>query len=99
MEYDAEQTTIKMLRKHAVFKDQAVLEIGCGGGETASILAGDTQHYIGIDPDENRIREPKKSITPWTSGLAMENAWRLKMLVLILCCLHCHCIIRTALPH
>ena len=60
MEYDAEQTTIKMLRKHAVFKDQAVLEIGCGGGETASILAGDTQHYIGIDPDENRIREAQK---------------------------------------
>lgn len=50
-----------MIKKQAVFKKKAVLEIGCGGGKISSLLADDTKRYIGIDPDENAIREAKEN--------------------------------------
>lgn len=61
MEYDIEQMTTRMIKKQAVFKEKAVLEIGCGGGRISSLLSEDTKQYIGIDPDENAIREAKKN--------------------------------------
>lgn len=61
MEYDPEQITVGMIKKQADFKDKTVLEIGCGNGETASLLARETRRYIGIDPDEERIREAKEN--------------------------------------
>ncbi|WP_027362980.1 class I SAM-dependent methyltransferase [Desulfospira joergensenii] len=61
MEYDAEQVTLGMIQKQAVFKGKTVLEIGCGDGKISSLLADDTELYIGIDPDENTIREAKEN--------------------------------------
>jgi ubiquinone/menaquinone biosynthesis C-methylase UbiE len=55
MEYDTKQITTKMIKKQTDFKDRIVLEIGCGGGKTASLLANDTERYIGVDPDVNAI--------------------------------------------
>jgi len=61
MEYDIEQITTRMIKKQAVFKEKVVLEIGCGGGRISSLLAEETKHYIGIDPDKNAIREAKRN--------------------------------------
>jgi ubiquinone/menaquinone biosynthesis C-methylase UbiE len=51
MKYDIEQKTITTIKNLGSFKNKIVLEIGCGGGETSSLLATDTKQYIGIDPD------------------------------------------------
>jgi len=61
MEYDTEHMTARMIKKQAVFKEKAVLEIGCGGGKISSFLADDTKLFIGLDPDENAIREAKEN--------------------------------------
>jgi ubiquinone/menaquinone biosynthesis C-methylase UbiE len=61
MEYDTEQMTIKMIKKQTDFKEKIVLEIGCGGGKISSILANNTEQYIGIDPDIKAISEAKQT--------------------------------------
>lgn len=61
MEYDTEQTTIRMIQKQTIFKDKTVLEIGCGGGKLSSLLADETKVYIGIDPNGDAIREAKEN--------------------------------------
>jgi len=61
MEYDIEQMTTRMIKKQVVFMKKAVLEIGCGRGRISSLLADDTKRYIGIDPDENAIRDAKEN--------------------------------------
>ncbi|MCP4024577.1 MAG: class I SAM-dependent methyltransferase [Desulfobacteraceae bacterium] len=55
MKYDSDQVTIQTIKKFIDFKDKAVLEIGCGSGKTASLLANNTKKYIGIDPDKTAI--------------------------------------------
>ena len=61
MKYDTEQRTVRMIKRQSVFKKKTVLEIGCGRGRISSLLADDTKQYIGIDPDNNAIREAKAS--------------------------------------
>lgn len=55
MEYDTEQLTTKRIQQYTEFKNKIVLEIGCGSGEISSLLANDTEQYIGIDPDIKAI--------------------------------------------
>lgn len=59
MVYDKEQITIKSIKKYINFKKKTVLEIGCGDGNTSSLLADGTENYLGIDPDDNAINNAK----------------------------------------
>lgn len=61
MEYDTEQMIIKMIKTQTIFNEKTVLEIGCGAGKISSLLADDVTVYIGIDPDEDAIREAKEN--------------------------------------
>ena len=55
MEYDSDQTTIKMIKRFAEFNDKIVLEIGCGDGKISYSLSNSTQQYFGVDIDETAI--------------------------------------------
>ncbi len=61
MEYDIEQMISKMIKKQTDFKHKIVLEIGCGGGKLSSLLANDTEQYIGIDPDTKAISDASQT--------------------------------------
>ena len=49
-----------MLKRYYDFKDKIVLEVGCGGGDISSLLAEDTQQFVGIDPDAATIHDAQK---------------------------------------
>ena len=61
MEYDIEPLTVEMIKNQADFNGKVVLEIGCGGGEISSLLANDTEQYIGIDPDISAINDASQA--------------------------------------
>ena len=61
MEYDIEQLTVEMIKNRADFNGKVTLEIGCGGGEISSLLANDTEQYIGIDPDISAINDASQA--------------------------------------
>ena len=65
MEYDTKNMITRMIKKQAVFKEKAVLEIGCGGGKISLFLANSTKLFIGIDPDKKAIREAKENYELW----------------------------------
>lgn len=60
MEYDTEKMTAKMLKRYYDFRDTIVLEVGCGSGDISSLVAEDTQQFIGIDPDVAAIHDAQK---------------------------------------
>lgn len=53
---DAEQNELRALRKRVDFKDQRVLEVGCGEGRLTWGYAHPTEQVVGIDPDLDAVR-------------------------------------------
>jgi ubiquinone/menaquinone biosynthesis C-methylase UbiE len=53
---DAEQFEIKALHRLVAFKDQRVLEVGCGEGRLTWNYARSAKQVLGIDPDPDAIR-------------------------------------------
>ena len=53
---DAEQNEIRALRKLVDFKDQRVLEVGCGEGRLTWEYAHAARQVVGIDPDLDAVR-------------------------------------------
>jgi ubiquinone/menaquinone biosynthesis C-methylase UbiE len=53
---DAEQHEIKALRKLVDFKNQRVLEVGCGEGRLTWRYARSAKQVVGIDPDSDAVR-------------------------------------------
>ena len=60
MKYDTEKMTTKILKRYYDFRDKVVLEIGCGCGDISSLIAEDTQQFVGIDPDVAAIHDAQK---------------------------------------
>jgi ubiquinone/menaquinone biosynthesis C-methylase UbiE len=52
---DAEKSERKVLHKLVDFRDQRVLEVGCGEGRLTWEYARSAQQVIGIDPDPDAI--------------------------------------------
>jgi ubiquinone/menaquinone biosynthesis C-methylase UbiE len=53
---DAEQYEIKALRGLVDFKNQRVLEVGCGEGRLTWLYAHLAKQVVGIDPDPDAVR-------------------------------------------
>lgn len=53
---DAENYETKTLHKLVDFRDQRVLEVGCGEGRLTWRFAAAAQQVVGIDPDPDAVR-------------------------------------------
>lgn len=62
MDYDKENTEIKMIRKFVDTLYKKVLENGCGDGRISTLLAHKARRYVAIDPEQS-IRKAKPSTT------------------------------------
>jgi len=51
---------LKKFSNHAELEKCEILEVGCGNGRFASLLAPSVSKYYGIDPDKERIGLAKK---------------------------------------
>ncbi len=49
--------------------DMRVLEVGCGDGRLTLAYARRTRSVVGIDPDEERIAEARRTLPPDLTGL------------------------------
>ena len=56
LQRDPERNESKYLHKFVDFRNQRVLEIGCGEGRMTWQFAKSTQTTIGIDPDPDALR-------------------------------------------
>ena len=56
LQKDSERNESKYLHAFAEFKNQRVLEVGCGEGRMTWQYAKETQATIGIDPDPDALR-------------------------------------------
>ena len=48
--------------------DMRVLEVGCGDGRLTLAYARRTRSVVGIDPDEKRIAEARRTLPPDLAG-------------------------------
>ena len=56
LQKDVEKHETKALHKLVVFKDQRVLEVGCGEGRLTWEYARAARQIVGVDPDSDALR-------------------------------------------
>jgi ubiquinone/menaquinone biosynthesis C-methylase UbiE len=59
---DSENAEARALAKVADFDCKRVLEIGCGDGRMTWLYAEQTTGVLGVDPDEESIREARAAL-------------------------------------
>lgn len=62
MKENSDQRIFENISAFRTIDDLTLLEIGCGDGRISKFLAKKTDHLIGIDPDEKRIRTAQDNI-------------------------------------
>jgi ubiquinone/menaquinone biosynthesis C-methylase UbiE len=63
MEEDSAQKIYEKIVQYADLKNKEILEVGCGDGRISSLLAGDSELLVAIDPDIDRIEHAKANIS------------------------------------
>jgi len=62
MKENSDKQIFERIQKLSNLDNQSVLEIGCGNGRISKFLIKKTDHLIGIDPDEEKIKEAQVNI-------------------------------------
>ena len=61
---DAEGTHIAAIRRHLSFRDQRVLEIGCGDGRLTLDIAREATSVLAVDPNEAEVATARATLPP-----------------------------------
>ena len=59
---NSDQRIFDKIREFSDLEDKTILEVGCGDGRISSLMADKTKKLIGIDPDEETIRQARRNI-------------------------------------
>jgi ubiquinone/menaquinone biosynthesis C-methylase UbiE len=59
---NSDQRIFDKIREFGSLEDKTVLEVGCGNGRISSLMADKTKRLIGIDPDDETIRQAHRNI-------------------------------------
>jgi 2-polyprenyl-3-methyl-5-hydroxy-6-metoxy-1,4-benzoquinol methylase len=66
---DEQKREIQMLARLVDLRDQRVLDIGCGDGRLAVLMAELAASVVGIDPDEEAITQARRAASSSVSFL------------------------------
>jgi len=59
---DPEGAHLAALRRHCAFRDQLVLELGCGDGRLTLGIADEAAHVFAFDPDAEAVERARHSL-------------------------------------
>ena len=59
---DPEGAHLAALRRLGEFRDQRVLELGCGEGRLTVPIAHDAAHVLAFDPDADAVEQARRSL-------------------------------------
>ena len=62
MKENSDQRIFEKIQQFSNLDNKIVLEIGCGNGRISSFMADKTKNLIGIDPNDEKIKEAKANI-------------------------------------
>ncbi len=65
---DPEGAHLAALRRLADFRDQRVLELGCGDGRLTLGIAADAAHVLAFDPDAEAVQRAIDALTDDAAG-------------------------------
>jgi ubiquinone/menaquinone biosynthesis C-methylase UbiE len=63
MKEDSAEKIYEKIVQYADLKNKEILEVGCGDGRISSLLAGDCELLVAIDPDIDSIEHAKTNIS------------------------------------